>query len=329
MLRLNNLCAVLLCAVLTACASTTNPPSEASGSALVVDNAAFVTKAQQQYGLDPDQVRAALAQARYQAKIIDLMNKPYESQSWAVYQSHMLTSARVSQGKAFANTHRAILDQAQQRYGVPGDVVSAIIGVETFYGKNQGNYYVLDALATLSFAYPKRANFFQSELANYLWICQHNQWPVRRLKGSYAGAFGIGQFMPSSYRQYAVSVDGQEPDISRSPDDAIMSVANYFAKHGWKAGQIAAVRVTVPAALDVQRRPKMTRPTHTVAYWQQQGVQVPEGFHHPEALAELVVEHDAVGQVQAWLILHNFYVIARYNPHLNYTLAVFLLSQKL
>lgn len=308
---------------LSAC--TTVPPDSGEPGFNPAEQQVFVRKASSQYHLDSAYVQTALAQAQYQAKIIALMTRPFEAQSWAVYQTHMLTPNRIAQGKAFSHSHQEVLQQAQQRYHVPQDLIVAILGVETFYGKNQGNYYVLDALSTLSFAYPKRAPFFQSELAHYLQLCQQNHWPVRQLKGSYAGAFGMGQFMPSSYRQYAVSRDGATPNLSQA-DDAIFSVAHYFAGHGWQAGQAMAMAVNVPSAWQHSQLPKLTHPKHTVAYWRQQGLSVPSTVPGGQP-AELVVVQQANGHYQGWLIFANFYVIARYNPSINYALSAFLLSQ--
>lgn len=314
---------LLTCGLALAACTSIVPTGDQSD--ITDQSQAFAIKAQHKYDLTAQQVQQALAQAQFQPKIISLMNRPFEKQDWSVYQRHMLTPDRIQQGRAFASRYHDFLRNAQQRTGVESNMVVAIIGVETFYGKHQGNYYVLDALATLSFGYPKRANFFQQELANYLVICQDNHWPVRQLKGSYAGAFGMGQFMPSSYRQYAISDHQAAPDLSNQPADAILSVANYFEKHGWQRGQPAAVTVQIPAALQTPRLPALKKPQHDVAYWQNLGVKLPQNL--PNRPAELVVQCGADGPCQAWLIFHNFYVIARYNPSLNYALSVFLLSQ--
>lgn len=323
---LKKITALCIALALSACTTTTGTLND--HTEIQDQSHSFAVKTQRQYGLPADQVEAALAQAQFQAKIINIMNRPFEKQDWSVYQRHMLTPQRIQQGREFAKHYHTLLKEAQQRTGVESNIVVAILGVETFYGKQQGNYYVLDALATLSFGYPKRADFFQKELANYLVICQVNHWPVRQLKGSYAGAFGMGQFMPSSYRQYAISIDHAAPDLSNQPADAILSVANYFAKHGWQAGQPAAISVQVPADLQTQRSPKLKSPQHDVAYWRSMGVNMPQNIPNNRP-AELVVQQDANGHYQAWLIFYNFYVIARYNPSLNYALSVFLLSEAL
>ena len=317
-----------LALTLSACTTTQSPPS-ASDFLTQAQSDAFISKANAQFNLDPSEVSAALAEVQYQPKIITIMNRRFEAQPWAVYRAHMLTDGRIEKGRAFAKTNQAILQEARRQYGVSPDVVVAIIGVETMYGTNQGNYSVLDALATLSFAYPKRSAFFQSELANYLVICQQNHWPVRRLKGSYAGAFGIGQFMPSSYRQYAVSATEQSPDISNKPSDAILSVAHYFKGHGWQEGGPIAIKVAVPASLSSLAAPKLTKPKHTLSYWRDQGIVIPKNLTDLSLKAELVVELNAQGQREGWLIFHNFYVIARYNPSLNYSLSVYCLADAL
>ena len=170
-------------------------------------------------------------------KIINTMTKPFEKQPWSYYRHFFLTSDRINLGAKYLKDHHHELMQLQRKYGIPASVITAIIGVETEYGMHLGKYYVLDSLFTLGFYYPSREKFFRKELEEYLVLTRDNNLPARSIKGSYAGALGIPQFMPSSYRHFGVSTspDGRVDLFNNA--DAIASVANYFHKNGWHANQ--------------------------------------------------------------------------------------------
>jgi len=198
---------------------------------------------------DKDQFsRAALEtlfrQARLQQRILDAIARPAEGKPWYQYRPIFLTGKRIRLGVEFRHRHRAALARAERQYGVPAAIITAIIGVETFYGRHAGHYRVIDALATLGFNYPKRGGFFRQELRHFLLLTREQGLSPRDLVGSYAGAMSMPQFMPSSFRSYAVDFDGDGvKDIWSSPVDAIGSVANYLSRHGWEAGGGIAVRV--------------------------------------------------------------------------------------
>jgi membrane-bound lytic murein transglycosylase B len=280
-------------------------------------------------GFDRAQVVAALKTAQFQPQIIQSMERPYEQKNWDVYKALFLTPARVKSGIEFWQANAKTLARAEKEYGVPAEVIVAILGVETQYGKRQGEYRVLDALTTLAFYYPKRSPYFTKELREYLLLCRERQVPPTQYIGSYAGAIGQPQFMPSNYRVYAVDYAGHgKRDLVNDTQDVIGSVANFFAKHGWITHQAVAQ----PA----QWTSKINRPVATnskeanysyprlLALGVKPVSQLP---HHPDkvGLIELTLNNGA----EYWLAYPNFYVITRYNSSPQYALVVYLLAQQL
>lgn len=288
---------------------------------------ALVRRLVDQHGLSEAAVRTLLSEATFRQDIIDAITRPYEAKPWHMYRGLFLTPARIKGGVAFWQANRELLEQAQARYGVPPEIVVAIIGVETQYGRNLGRYRVLDALATLGFAYPPRSSFFLGELEQFLTLTQEEHLDPRQTLGSYAGAMGMGQFIPSSYRSYAVDFDGDGQRNLWQPADAIGSVANYFTRHGWqKDGLIAfPAQATTPEAQALGSQKRET--PHTVASLKQAGVRS-EGNLPPQLPANLLML-DQVDGPEYWVSLPNFYVITRYNHSVLYAMAVFQLSQEI
>ena len=209
----------------------------------------FMDELVRQHHFDRKQLTAILAQAQFQPKIIESMERPYEKKTWDVYKNLFLTPQRVQAGLVFWKNNRKALELAQKQFNVPANIIVAIIGVETLYGKNQGSYRVLDALTTLAFDYPKRSEFFTKELKEYLLLCREHGVPATQYMGSYAGAMGKPQFMPSSYRFYAVNFSGRgKVDLMNEDKDVISSVANYFHQHGWALNQAVAQPAVVRGA---------------------------------------------------------------------------------
>lgn len=187
--------------------------------------------------IDRAQLDNAITQANYQQKIIDTMMKPYEGKPWYMYRKLFIIDKRIKEGVDFYLQHEAELKRAEATLGVAPEVICAIIGVETFFGKNMGTWKVLDALYTLGFHYPPREAYFSKEFANYVKLAQREGWNLTDTKGSYAGAMGMGQFMPSSYLNYAIDFDNDgHVNLFNDTQDAIGSVANYFKAHGWILG---------------------------------------------------------------------------------------------
>ncbi|MDH2431870.1 lytic murein transglycosylase B [Pokkaliibacter sp. MBI-7] len=279
-------------------------------------------------GIRKDWVLQVLSQAERKDSILEAISKPAERRlNWSEYRKIFLTQARINKGVAFWNANESALSRAEAQYGVPAEVIVAIIGVETSYGGNMGNYRVVDALSTLGFDYPKRGEFFRKELANYLRITYKEKLDPLTFKGSYAGAMGYGQFMPSSYLQYAVDFNGDGvPDIWEDPVDAIGSVANYFAGHGWVAGGVTVLPVMPPAGEGwkslVQTGLKPNTPLNQI---RQAGIRVPDFLGNQNGLL-MALETDK-GQ-EYWLGLDNFYVITRYNHSRHYAMAVYQLAHE-
>ena len=191
----------------------------------------------EEHNFSAEEIKLIIGQAEKQQKIIDSMNSPAEfTWTWDRYRKLFIEPKRIKNGKLFIKKNLETLERAEAQFGVPKEVITAILGVETRYGKIMGSYRVLDALSTLSFDYPRRSNFFSQELINLLLLARENNLDIFKLKGSYAGAMGYGQFIPSSYRAYAVDFDNDgSVDLLNSVEDAIGSIANYLYQHGWKS----------------------------------------------------------------------------------------------
>jgi membrane-bound lytic murein transglycosylase B len=291
------------------------------------EKAAFAAEVAKEHGVAIERVDALLAQAKYQQSIIDAITRPAEAKPWKAYRPIFMTPQRISDGRAFLAQHRDALAQVEADTGVPAEMIVAIIGVETSYGRITGSYRVLDALYTLAFHYPKRAPFFRSELMHLMPLTQEESLDAATIKGSYAGAMGWGQFMPSSYRAYAKDGDGDgRRDLFGSLPDVFASVANYFVAHGWERDEpvaLPAVRVDGAAAF----KPETLEAKFTLVELADKGYRLREAVGHA-APATLLTLDGAQGE-EYWITFKNFYVISRYNRSPLYSLAVFQLSQAL
>ena len=290
---------------------------------------AFIETMVRQHHFKRQAVVLALKEARFQPQIIESMEKPYEKKTWDVYRALFLTPERVDAGVNFWQANQAALARAQKEYGVPAHVIVSIIGVETLYGKYQGNYRVLDALTTLAFYYPKRSPYFTKELAEYLLLCREEGVSVTHYLGSYAGAMGKPQFMPSSYRFYAVDFTGNgRRDLVNNNSDAIGSVANFLHKHGWKMYD----SVAEPAVVRGWKYKKLainTRiPGYSVPHLLAAGVRPASSLSKRADKAGLIDLLTQQGE-EYWLAYPNFYVITRYNTSPQYALVVHLFSEQL
>lgn len=207
----------------------------------------FIAEMTRDYGFAGEQLRDLFKQAERKQAILDAISRPAERvKPWKEYRPIFLTDSRIAQGVDFWRENEAALTRAETEYGVPAEIIVAIIGVETFYGRNTGSHRVIDALSTLGFDYPPRQPFFRQQLKEFLLLTREEQVDPLTLKGSYAGAMGLPQFMPSSFRAYAVDFDGDgRIDIWNNPTDAIGSAASYFKQHGWTAGGPVVARAKV------------------------------------------------------------------------------------
>jgi membrane-bound lytic murein transglycosylase B len=291
--------------------------------------ASFISEMTTAHGFPNEQLTALFAQVERKQSILDAISRPAEKvKPWSDYRPIFITPARISRGVDFWRQNEAALLRAQQEYGVEPQVIVAIIGVETFYGGNTGNYRVIDALSTLAFDYPARAPFFRQQLKEFLLLAREQQVDPLSLKGSYAGAMGLPQFMPSSYRAFAVDLNGDgKINIWTNPADAIGSVASYFKQHGWTAGGLVVSRAEVRGDQVDKGLTVGIEPVKTVGELRALG-----WSSHDALRADLPVtafRFDGADGPEYWLGLANFYAITRYNRSAMYAMAVHQLSEEL
>lgn len=288
----------------------------------------FIREMAQTHHFDKAQLEDVFSQAKMHPRIIEAISRPAEGKPWYQYRKIFITPGRISGGVKFKNQYKTILDQADAKYGVPPEIVTAIVGVETRYGKHKGSYPVLDSLSTLAFGYPPRSRFFRKELVQYLLMTREEKFDPLQQKGSYAGAMGMPQFIPSSFRRYAVDFDGDGTrDLWDNPADVIGSVANYFKKHKWKSGQPVITQVKVHGKKYKSLVSKGIRPNKT---WQElldNGVILPADL--PTNLPGRLLEFKTADGYEYWVGWPNFYAISRYNHSALYSLAVYQLSQEI
>ncbi len=293
----------------------------------VVDE--FIGELVRDQGFAAPQLQALFAQVERKQPILDAIARPAERvKPWKEYRPIFLTDARISRGVEFWNQHAEALARAEREYGVPAQVIVAIIGVETFFGRNTGNWRVIDALATLGFDYPPRADFFRKELREFLLLSREQQVDPLSVTGSYAGAMGLPQFMPSSFRAYAVDFDHDgHIDIWKNPVDAIGSVASYFQRHGWVAGDPVVTRARIAGTRFADGLTQGLEPVKSVGDLRQLGWTPLDAVDDNYAVTAFRLE-GAQGD-EFWMGLPNFYVITRYNRSVMYSLAVHQLSTAL
>ena len=289
---------------------------------------AFVDEMVDRHGFDHAKLMRIMGKARFRGSIIKAMQRPAEAKPWHKYHPIFVNTARARGGVQFWQQNRALLERAEQEYGVAPEIIVAIIGVETQYGGNTGKYRVLDSLSTLAFGYPKRAKFFRKQLEEFLLLGREEDIDILKSKGSYAGAMGMPQFIPSSYRAYAVDFDGDgKRDLLHSTADVIGSVANYFQRHGWKTG----ATVTLLARTGDKNIDRLVeagmKPSLSLEQLAGHGVEVDAKLPRTEkaSLVRLENQHDR----EHWLGLNNFYVITRYNHSNLYAMAVYQLSREI
>ena len=315
------LCSVFACislSVVAAAAYTEHPETRRFIDDLVLKE-----------GFDRQQLLDLFAQAEYKQRIIDAISRPAERVlHWDKYQDIFLTEKRLLQGVEFIRLHRNSLAKAKAEFGVPAEIISAILGIETSYGRNTGSYRVLDSLSTLAFDYPPRSRFFKGELKHMLLLAREQKVDPASLMGSYAGAMGLGQFIPSSYRRYAIDFDQDgQIDIWNNPIDAIGSVANYLHAHGWQARQAIVMRIDDLGSLTSDSFNVSLKPSMTIAGARLAGLTVSTDLKDTTEVSPMKLQGKAGNEY--FLGLKNFYVITRYNHSRLYAMAVFQLSQQL
>jgi membrane-bound lytic murein transglycosylase B len=316
---------LLFAALATLANAAPNTPSFADDPAALE----FARELEQRHGFQADELISHFAQTRPNATVLKLIKPPTSplQRSWERYRPRFLNDRRIDGGVRFWQENAGQLAKASALYGVPEEIIVAIIGVETEYGRNMGGFRVFEALATLAFKYPPRAEFFRTELEQFLLLARENNLDPLAVKGSFAGAIGIPQFMPGSQRRYAVDFDGdQRVDLGNSVDDAIGSVGRFLEQHGWLAGQPIAVPAMTAGTPDEALLQAGIRPSLKAAELAEKGIRAEIDPQATVALIDLV---SPGRDTEYWLGFENFYVITRYNRSSFYAMSVFQLAEEI
>jgi len=302
----------------------------AAGYAGRDDVRAFVAEMHERHGFDTAALNALFSRTEALPAVLKAIRPPADPgvRSWQAYRSRFIEPRRLAAGRAFFQQHRATLAKAEALSGVPAEIIVAIIGIETFYGRHTGRFETFAALATLAFDYPPRAALFRRELENLLLLARENDRAPTSYRGSYAGAIGLPQFLPSSIRHYAVDFDRDgRIDLEGSVADAIGSVANFLKEHGWEEGGAVVRKVDAGGTASAALLAEGILPQRRPAEMREFGVAVPDDAPDaPAALIDLVTPQAAT---EYWLGYRNFYVITRYNRSSFYAMAVWQFAQEL
>jgi len=302
--------------------------AQSAPRALSPETEAFIEDMVTRHQFDRDALRASFAQVRVQQQVLGAMHSQSRPRPWFEYRPAFVNRPRIAGGVRFWRENADVLERAQAQYGVPPELVVATIAAETLFGKIMGSHPVLDSLATLAFEFPRRAEYFRGELEQFLLLARELSIDPAQPRGSFAGAMGIPQFMPTSYRKYAVDFDGDgRIDLFRSAPDAIGSVANYYRVFGWVTGGPVAIRVSAPADLAEAQAKLGIKPHTTVGALAALGF-VPASGVDPE-LPAMVFPLIMKEGTEYWLGFDNFFVITRYNRAIHYAMAVFELAQEI
>jgi len=286
-----------------------------------IDLARLASQLAEQTGLKAGDIEAILAQAEFRQDVIDRILTPYESKPYAQYRPLFVTDAMREMGVEYLQANQAIFADTETRYGIEPQVIAAILGMETRFGRYKGKDRVLDSLFTLAAGYPKRADFFRRELGEFLLMCKEEKLTPADVQGSYAGAFGTTQFIPSSYRGYAVDADGDgRRNVWDSPVDIIGSVANYFHRHGWQHGRPVAHWLPSRKSVFEHQAKKGLRDWKQLADLRHYIHNLPEMWQDDDKVT--IIDMQTKKGRQFALVHYNFYVITRWNRSYNYAMAI-------
>lgn len=283
----------------------------------------FVNEMVKKYHFDRTEMIKVLNEVNYKPRVVQSVKYPLEQRPWYSYQTMFVTESRIRQGVDFWNKYKTALTKAEETYGVPASIIVATIGVETKYGRNTGDYRVIDALANLAFSDSPRAGFFRNELVEFFLLCREQHLNPVKILGSYAGAIGEPQFMPSSYRHYAVDFSGKgKIDLAHNEVDVIGSVANYYAKHGWSAND----PVAMPASVKGGKYQLHFSRQHSISKSELLEMGMAPKDEYLRAQKYKLLQLEGYYGDEYWLSFHNFDVIKRYNSSDLYAMAVYQLS---
>lgn len=291
------------------------------------DVQAFIHKMVRKYHFNEAELNTIFDEIKIRPRVMQSIKAPMEKAAWYNYQMVFITESRIRQGVEFWDRYKEVLSKAEREYGVPASIIVATIGVETKYGKNKGEFPVIDALANIAFSDSHRAGYFRQELEEFLLLSREQHLDPLKVKGSYAGAMGQPQFMPSSYRNYAVSYSGRSTvDLTNNIPDIIVSVANYYQKHGWQANQPVVIPTLVSknhyrfGSLLNNTKPLHLSTQELASY----GIYPYSAI--PSNQRVKLIQLKGFHSDEYWVGLHNFDVIKRYNPSDLYAMAVYQLS---
>ena len=287
----------------------------------------YVEQVAVQHGFDSTSLLTLMGAAERKESILEAISRPAERKQWHEYRRIFVTRTRIREGIEFWRANNDVLRRVERVYKLPPEITVAVVGVETRYGRNLGSFRVLDSLTTLAFDYPPRATFFRGQLTEFLLLAREEGIDPLAMKGSYAGAMGYGQFIPSSYRSFAVDFDGDGTrDIWTNITDALGSIGNYFAQHGWRGNGPAAVRVEVKEPVADEAVNRSLKPDYDAEQLRRLGV---IGDSVPPGAKAALFRMEGDEGAEYWLGLHDFYVITRYNHSRLYALAVWQLGQEI
>jgi membrane-bound lytic murein transglycosylase B len=320
--------AIAACAALCFAAASAFASAAPAPYAKRDDVKQFIAAMVQKHGFSKKQLESVFNRVQSQPAVLKSMTlAPESSRAWQSYRAIFVTPQRIERGVQFWDRHAQALERAAAEFGVPEEIILGIIGVETTYGRNMGSYRVIDTLTTLAFDSPNRGEFFRGQLESYLLYTRETKTDVFRMKGSYAGAIGIPQFMPGSYRRFALDYDGDgRTDLAESPTDAIGSVANYLREHGWQRGQEVAIPAEVASPSARLLVDSGFKPLYRAADLPSFGVK-PARSLDDDTLCALIELESPAQSSEYWLGLHNFYVLTRYNRASFYGIAVLELGR--
>jgi len=313
--------ALALCCVVASDAQT--PPDDFRPLRPEVEK--FVAYMARTHGFNAGDLHALFAKVKISEGVTRAMNAPSTAKPWYEFKPLFVDQARITGGVKFWNDNADVLTRARNDFGVPEGIIVALIGVETRYGRHVGGYRIMDTLSTLAFEYPTRREFFRGELEQFLLLAREQHWDPLSIKGSFAGAMGLPQFMPSSYRKHAIDYDTDGSiDLWSNPVDAIGSVASYLREYGWKDGE----PIVAPARVDTADWRALVdlglKPTLTLDQWRMRGADTLSGAS-PQLSASLF-SIDLMGGPEFWFGFDNFYALLQYNRSRNYVMAIYELS---
>ncbi|MDO9091132.1 MAG: lytic murein transglycosylase B [Rubrivivax sp.] len=284
---------------------------------------AFIDEMVHKHKFKRVELQQVFSSAEHRPDVIESISKPAILRPWVEYRPNFINPQRINLGVDFWVKYDDAFRRAEQQYGVPQEIILGVIGVETMYGRNTGRYRALDALTTLAFDYPRRAEFFRDELENYLLLAREQEFDLRAIQASYAGALGVPQFMPSSYRRYAVDFNGNgQVDLLNEPEDAIGSVANYLKQYGWRSGEPVALL----SRIDSEKRLGVVADARPYAAWRDAGVK-PLKNSFGDLPPGWLMDFTAESGKEYWLVFSNFNVIMRYNNSNYYAMSVLQLAE--